>query len=109
MIQSQFDFTARARRKDPVSSKLAAAIMNESRQGRKQAMEVYWALHNQDRVSAKKLGILMAVKKTGLTYTTIEAVLNEARKPHSRLKQLVDAGMVGVDECDKENIYFVKK
>lgn len=105
--QMFMDFTARARTKDPIGSKLAAAMMSENDNCKTQAMQVYWALQNHDGVSAKRLGILMAVRKTGLSYQTIEAVLDEARKPHSRLKQLVDSGMVRVEE-DTEKKYFIK-
>lgn len=88
---------ASTRKADPETSHAAADRLNEVDGVTRQEQEVLTALARYGPCTAKELGVKMAVDKwygKKVTFYTIKGILTEARKPHSRLKALVDDGKV---------------
>ena len=102
---------ARARRNDPIQSYRAADRMNLVDGVPRQIQEVYkalkdWEATNPPGVTAKQLGAFMAARRFFVHMSICLDIMNEARKPHSRLSQMAE--WVDVIEDEGERKYRLK-
>ena len=96
---------ATARSNDPQTSKDAANALNNAGVIPEHESDIIRALRNNPGSTARQLGLEMASKLSGIDKVTCEIIVNEYRKPHSRLAAMGDK--VRIEPAKPGNKYFI--
>ena len=107
--QQLLNFNSRAttRAGDPQTSKDAAERMNNSEAVEAHENDILRTLREHPGSTARELGLEMASKLSGVDKSTCEIIVDEYRKPHSRLSQM--GNKVRIEPNKPANKYFAQE